>query len=129
LVRYRISATEMNNLARGVHGLAGLLLSAGANQVFTGMPDCSVVSDSQQLKQLPGSLLESSDNIMTVHIMSSCPMGEDLSRCAVDSWGKVHGQSGLYVSDVSALCTSPGVNPQGTIMALAKRNSEYFLSA
>ncbi len=88
LVRYRISATEMNNLARGVHGLAGLLLAAGANQVFTGLPDCSVVSDSQQLKQLPESLLESSDNIMTVHIMSSCPMGEDLKRCAVNSWGK-----------------------------------------
>jgi choline dehydrogenase-like flavoprotein len=129
LVRYRISATEMNNLARGVHGLAGLLLAAGANQVFTGLPDCSVVSDSQQLKQLPESLLESSDNIMTVHIMSSCPMGEDLKRCAVNSWGQVHGHSGLYVSDVSTLCTSPGVNPQGTIMALAKRNSEYFLGA
>jgi choline dehydrogenase-like flavoprotein len=127
LVRYRISARELNNLGQGVQGLARILLSAGANRVFTGLPECSEVTDSQQLTALPASLASSVDNIMTIHMMASCPMGEDRQRATVDSWGRVHGQTGLYVADVSILCSSPGVNPQGTIMALAKRNSEHFL--
>ena len=127
LVRYRISAVEMDNLGRGIQGLARLLLAAGAKQVFTGLPALPVVTNEQQLTQLPDSLSAAADNIMTVHLMASCPMGENRKLAAVNSWGRVHGQAGLYVADVSTLCTSPGVNPQGTIMALAKRNSEHFL--
>jgi choline dehydrogenase-like flavoprotein len=128
LVRYRVSAGELENLGRGTQGLTRLLLSSGANQVFTGLPDCPVVSNQQQVDQLPTTLTRAIDTIMTVHLMASCPMGEDRKRTAVDSWGRVHGHPGLHICDVSTLCTSPGVNPQGTIMALAKRNSDYFLS-
>ena len=108
-------------------GLASLLLSAGAEQVFTGLRALPAVSNSQQLAELPESLAADADNIMTVHLMSSCPMGENRRMTAVNSWGRVHGYTGLYVADVSTLCSSPGVNPQGTIMALAKRSSDHFL--
>jgi choline dehydrogenase-like flavoprotein len=128
LVRYQASARELNNLGQGMQGLARVLLSAGATQVFTGLVDSPVVSNQQQVDKLPVTLSNVIDNIMTVHLMASCPMGEDRKRTAVNSWGQVHGQPGLHVSDVSTLCTSPGVNPQGTIMALAKRNSDYFLN-
>ena len=85
------------------------------------------MTNEKQLTDLPDSLAAEADNIMTVHLMASCPMGEDRRVAAVNSWGRVHGHSGLYVADVSTLCTSPGVNPQGTIMALAKRSSDHFL--
>jgi choline dehydrogenase-like flavoprotein len=39
----------------------------------------------------------------------------------------VHGQEGLYIADASLLCTAPGVNPQGSIMAFARRNALHFL--
>ncbi len=55
-------------------------------------------------------------------------MGEDRSKCATDSFGRVHGFKNLYVSDASLLCTAPGVNPQGSIMALARRNVMKFLA-
>ena len=32
----------------------------------------------------------------------------------------------LYVNDASLLPTSPGVNPQGTIMAIARRNATHW---
>ncbi|MGI9290031.1 MAG: GMC family oxidoreductase, partial [Gammaproteobacteria bacterium] len=127
LVRYSLSAIEMNNLGRGIQGLASLLLSAGAKQVFTGLRALPSVTNSQQLAELPESLAANADNIMTVHQMASCPMGENRRVTAVNSWGRVHGYTGLYVADVSSFCTSPGINPQGTIMALAKRTSEHFL--
>jgi len=33
----------------------------------------------------------------------------------------------LYINDGSMLPDSPGVNPQGTIMAMARRNAFHFL--
>jgi choline dehydrogenase-like flavoprotein len=64
---------------------------------------------------------------MTIHLFSSCPMGEDKRRCVADSFGRVHGQEELYIADASLLCTAPGVNPQGSIMAFARRNALHFL--
>jgi choline dehydrogenase-like flavoprotein len=54
-------------------------------------------------------------------------MGEDRSVCATDSFGRVHGFRNLYVNDASLLCGAPGVNPQGTIMAIVRRNAMKFL--
>jgi choline dehydrogenase-like flavoprotein len=54
-------------------------------------------------------------------------MGEDRMRCTADSFGRVHGSEGLFIADASLLCGAPGVNPQGTIMALARRNALRFL--
>ena len=127
LVRYNVSKQEFRNLGDGVKGLTRVLLAAGAQRVFTGLVTDPVIDSLQQTDRLPNILTPDASNIMTVHLMASCPMGEDKHRAAVNSWGRVHGYAGLYVSDVSTLCSSPGVNPQGTIMALARRNSDHFL--
>ncbi|MGH7898915.1 MAG: GMC oxidoreductase, partial [Candidatus Binatia bacterium] len=47
-------------------------------------------------------------------------------RCAVDSFGRVFGFENLYVNDGSMLPDSPGVNPQATIMAFARRNAIHL---
>lgn len=127
VVRYRVSQTELDNLGKGIKALARSLLAVGATKVHTGTRDRPIVTALDQVDDMPNSLTANTDNVMTVHLMASCPMGEDRKKAAVNSWGRVHGHAGLYVSDVSTLCTSPGVNPQGTIMALALRNSEHFL--
>jgi hypothetical protein len=56
------------------------------------------------------------------------PHGEDPRRCATDSFGRVRGRTVCLSNDASLLCTAPGVNPQGTIMALARRNALHFLN-
>src|SRR5205814_5986539 len=40
---------------------------------------------------------------ITVHPLGGCPMGVDVERGVVDSWGRVFGHDGLYVADGSAL--------------------------
>jgi choline dehydrogenase-like flavoprotein len=122
-----VSEAEFNNLGKGVKALTRVLLAAGAKQVYTGLSKLPRIESLPETDAMPNTLTPDAANIMTVHLMSSCPMGEDKRKAAVNSWGRVHGHTGLYVSDVSTLCTSPGVNPQGTIMALALRNSEHFL--
>jgi choline dehydrogenase-like flavoprotein len=54
-------------------------------------------------------------------------MGENRRRAAVNSFGRMHGLSGLRVADASLLPTAPGVNPQGSVMAFARRNALQFL--
>jgi choline dehydrogenase-like flavoprotein len=85
------------------------------------------MSSADDAAKLPRTLQNGQANLMTIHLFSSCPMGENRERCATDSFGRVHGFENLFVSDASLLCSAPGVNPQGTIMALAHRNARAFL--
>ena len=36
------------------------------------------------------------------------------------------GSKTFIVADASLLCTAPGVNPQGSVMAFARRNAPSF---
>jgi choline dehydrogenase-like flavoprotein len=54
-------------------------------------------------------------------------MGENRDLCAADSFGRVRGVDKLRIADASLLCTAPGVNPQGSIMAICRRNALHFL--
>jgi choline dehydrogenase-like flavoprotein len=47
---------------------------------------------------------------------------------AVDSFGRLKGYDNVIVADGSVLPGAPGVNPQGTIMALAMRAADAFLA-
>ena len=64
---------------------------------------------------------------MTIHAFSTCPMGQDRGRTVADSFGRVHEAIGLHIADASLLCGPPGVNPQGSIMAFARRNALALL--
>jgi choline dehydrogenase-like flavoprotein len=81
----------------------------------------------EDLNKLPAIVPNASTNLMTIHLFSSCPMGENKNICAADSYGKLHGVDGVYINDASLLPTALGVNPQGSIMAFALRNTNHFI--
>jgi choline dehydrogenase-like flavoprotein len=127
LVRYRLSGSDRRDLADGVRKLTQMLLHAGAVAVYPGVggvPECRSLDE---LSRIPAMLPIGRENLMTIHLFSSCPMGENPARCATDSFGKVNGFKNLFVSDASLLCGAPGVNPQGSVMAFARRNALHFL--
>jgi len=127
LVRYRLGREDLCNLSDAVGELSHLLLEAGAKEVFPTVRGMRAITRPDDLTDIPRPLPAQRTNLSTVHLSSSCPMGENRARCSVDSFGQVHDQRGLYVSDASILCGAPGVNPQGTIMAFARRNALAFL--
>ena len=127
LVRYGLTTADRRNLADGLHKLAQILFASGATELFPSLTHGAVLRDGNSLGKLPEVLPDGLANLMTIHLFSSCPMGEDRSRCATDSFGRVHGFKNLFVNDASLLCTAPGVNPQGSIMAIARRNALKFL--
>ena len=114
-------------LACGLRRLAHLLFAAGARSLST--PPCPERGHSWRLttsRHCPP--LCRATKLMTVHLCSSVPMGERRDRCPADSYGRVRGVGGLRVNDASLLPSAPGINPQGTIMAIAARNCAQFLA-
>jgi choline dehydrogenase-like flavoprotein len=127
LLRYELSEDDARHLSLGLARLASLLLAAGAEEVFPsvwGVP--SIKTEAEAAHWLGEVIPRNRLSLVTVHAFSSCPMGERKDLCAADSYGKVFGFSNLFINDASMLPDSPGVNPQGTIMALARRNAARF---
>lgn len=129
LIRYQLGPQDLRDLASGLRKLSQLLLAAGARIVFPSLAGGREIHAEDELTKIPGTLTASRSNLMTIHLFSSCPMGEDQSRCAVDSLGRVHGVPNLIVNDASIIPTAVGVNPQGTVMALARRNTLHAMGA
>jgi choline dehydrogenase-like flavoprotein len=127
LVRYALTEGDRRNLADGVKQLSRLLFEAGASKLYPSLTRGAALNSNQCLGKLPDVLPAGLASLMTIHLFSSCPMGEDESKGATDSFGRVHRFKNLFVNDASLLCTAPGVNPQGSIMALARRNALKFL--
>lgn len=127
VLKYELSDVDVRHLSQGLARLSTLLLAAGASEVYPcvyGLP--KITSELDSVRWLDESLPRSALSLTTVHGFSTCPIGERPERCAADSYGKVHGLTNLYLGDASMLPDSPGINPQGTIMAIARRNALNF---
>ncbi len=128
LIRYELTDADMAAMGQGLSHLGRLLFEAGARELYSpveGQPPLRSPADLDRLLQLPHGTAVA---VSTIHLFSSLPMGEDRSRCAVDSYGRLHGFDNVSVHDASILPTSPGVNPQGTIMAITRRNTAALLA-
>jgi choline dehydrogenase-like flavoprotein len=123
IIRYALSMEDELNLNRGLARLAALLLAAGAREVYPAVHGLPVIkSELEAIRLLDSPVGAKAMSLTTVHAFSSCPIGERTDRCAADSFGKVHFHDNLFVNDASMLPDSPGVNPQGSVMAFARRN-------
>ena len=63
------------------------------------------------------------------HLFGGTAMGEDPKRSVCDTRGRVRGVEGLAVVDASIIPSTLGVNPQHTIMALARCVAEDMIEA
>jgi choline dehydrogenase-like flavoprotein len=127
LVRYALGEADMRDLADGTRKLCELLFAAGADALYPTVDGSSPLAGIDDLRRVADPLPQGRTSLMSIHLFSSCPMGEDKRRCVADSFGRVHGQEDLYIADASLLCTAPGVNPQGSVMAFARRNALHFM--
>jgi choline dehydrogenase-like flavoprotein len=130
VVRYDFTKNDLHNLSQGFARLGQLLFAAGAEKIFPAVQGMNYLSDRlESIRWLDEDLPKGRLSLTTVHAFASCPMGENEDICAADSFGKVYGIENLYLNDASMLPDSPGTNPQGTIMALARRNALHFISS
>jgi len=128
LVSYRLTDGDLSRLARSLIHLGELLFASGAERLYPSVTNAPAVDSPRQLVKLWDAVTRTRSNLMTIHLFSSVGMGERREVTGADSHGRVWGFSNLYVNDASLLPDAPGVNPQGTIMAIASRNCERFLA-
>jgi choline dehydrogenase-like flavoprotein len=123
LVRVDQSAADLAELSEGLLRLAEALFAAGAVKIYPCIAGYPVLHSAADLHLLPRTLPAGDSSATSVHVFSSCPMGENRALSAADSFGRVHGADRLYIADASLLCGPTVVNPQGTVMAIAHRNA------
>ena len=125
--KFRLSDDDAVNLTSGMIRLSEVLFQGGAERLFPGISNAGPwesIKDAHQ--ELSAPIEMSRMKLSTVHMTSTCPIGENKTICAVDSQGKIFGIKNVYVGDASAIPSAPGVNPQGTVMALATLNARKF---
>ncbi len=122
LIRYNLADRDVVRLQRGASLVARMFLAAGAERVLTGIAALPMVEKHDQVDKLSGLRLRPRDFELTAyHPLGTARMGHDARRSVVDTDLQAHDLPGLYVCDGSVIPTSPAVNPQVTIMALAMR--------
>jgi choline dehydrogenase-like flavoprotein len=122
MVTYHLTRSDLMLLGKGLEHLTHLALAAGANRVWASMRGAPCATSPDQANLLARNISRSNISLMSVHLFSSVPMGEH-SSCPADSFGRLKAESCITINDASLLPTAPGVNPQGTIMAIAHRNA------
>lgn len=130
-VQYTPTRADMLRIRDGVVTLSRLMFAAGAREVYHGIAGVkTVLRDPAEVSLLEErEHAQSQYNIVASHLFASCPAGSNPSNSAVGPDLAVHGVTGLYVMDSSALPTNMGVNPQHSIMGVVWRAAEKLAQA
>lgn len=128
LVTFRLPAADFARLQSAMGRLLLVLHAAGSDWVVASVHAGQAITREAQIPEEVARMSRRTVDVMTVHVCSSVPMGERQDICAVDSHGASHEVAGLIVNDASIVNGAPGINPQGTVMALAIRNAEHYLT-
>ena len=129
IVRYDLHPDDAERLRRGFALLADIWWAAGAREILVplaGVPGLRR-GDSGPLRR--ARVRPRDVKAMAFHPLGTARAGADPARAVVDPDLQVHGVRGLYVADGSAVPSSPQVNPQVTIMALAVRLGRALAAA
>jgi choline dehydrogenase-like flavoprotein len=124
-VRYDLSDFDQSRFVRGVQLLSELFFAAGARRVYTPFAAQPALDHPSQIERLSrvNPRVEETE-YFTAHLMGTCRMSARAEEGVVSPRGEVWGVRGLYVADASVMPGTIGVNPQVTIMALARLIAE-----
>jgi choline dehydrogenase-like flavoprotein len=121
IMTYRMSPKDRALIPEIIRRLAQPFLEAGANELYLPILGSEPVNRDKfasfDLETVSPQRYECSSQ----HPLGTVRMGTSKRHSVVDDHGRVWGTRGLHVVDGGILPTSLGVNPQWTIMAMARR--------
>jgi hypothetical protein len=129
LVRYNIDRADIGKLVVALEAMGRLLFAAGAVEVLTGLPGATTVTSQAALQDVLRSSNPRSLHLAAFHPTGTAAAGADEQVCPVSETGRLRGVGGVWVADASILPSSPEVNPQLAIMALALAVANEVVSA
>ncbi len=129
LVRYNIERADIGKLVVALEAMGRLLFAAGAVEVLTGLPGATTVTSQAALQDVLRSSNPRSLHLAAFHPTGTAAAGADEQLCPVNETGRLRGVEGVWVADASIPPSSPEVNPQLAIMALALAVADEVVSA
>jgi choline dehydrogenase-like flavoprotein len=128
VVRYTLNRADMERFRKGMAIVARTHFAAGAKAIIPGVYGLPYKLGPDDVKLLEEGPLDPRCYVAILsHLFGGCAMGKDPASAVCDERGRVHGYEGLVIADASAIPTNLGVNPQHTIMALARLFAEELL--
>ena len=128
LPTYRMNAVDARRYSVGVATAAEVLFAAGATKVYPGIAGIDSITSLDEVRDLKeNGVAPERMRLSAFHPMGTVRAGADPAKSVVDPWGRHHSVSNLWVADASVFPNCVGVNPQMTIMALAKRSAEMLI--
>ena len=124
---YTPRPNDLRRLGRGLRTLAEVLLEAGARRVMLNTWDNCTYTDRASLARIE----RAASDPAAITLASSHPQGGNAlsrrpARGVVDEHFRVHGFDNLYVCDASVFPGSVQVNPQLTVMSLARYAASHI---
>lgn len=120
-VNYTFNAADVARLRFGLAEICRLMFAAGAKSVSPGVYGLPTSIGPDQVHLVAeGPTDPRAYFAVLTHLFGGCGMGPDPKTSVVDADGRVHDAERLWVVDAAAIPTTLGVNPQHTIMALAR---------
>ena len=127
-VQYSFNRADMERLRKGLALLARSQFAAGAKKVVPGIYGLPYAIGPDQVGLIEeGPLDPRAYVVISSHLFGGTVMDRDPAKGVCDARGRVHGYEGLVVADASVIPSTLGVNPQHTIMALARTFAEAML--
>ncbi len=124
-IRYDPTPRDMMQLRRGLRFAAELLFAAGAREVWPGVHGLpETLKPGQEALLEAGSADPRAYSWIVSHMFGTARMARRASAGVVGHDFAVHGVSNLVVADSAVFPTNIGVNPQHTIMAVARLCAE-----
>lgn len=128
-VRYSPGPEDMAAFRLGLKVSAQLCFAAGAHTILPGLygfPER--VHDMKAMDRLLEGLTDVRQmNMIATHLFGTAKMGSDPRFSVVDARFQSHAVSRLWIADSSTFPSNLGVNPQHTIMAMARQASHHIL--
>ncbi|MFO0697277.1 MAG: GMC family oxidoreductase [Polyangiales bacterium] len=130
MVTYTLNERDMRVFREGTYLVAKMHFAAGAKHVLPGVHGLPYSIGPDQVELLREGPLDPRAYVaIQSHLFGGAVMGADPRKAVCDANGKVYGYEGLYVVDAAVLPTTLGVNPQHTIMGMAKYFADRLLDA
>jgi choline dehydrogenase-like flavoprotein len=120
-ITYRLSRLDAARLGFGIARAAELFYAAGAREVYPQVGGIPVLPRARinDLEVSPPGARRL--RLEAFHPLGTARMDVDRSRGVAGIDGAVHGYRDLYIADASLFCSSIGVNPMMTVIAMASR--------
>ncbi len=117
IVSYRFDPDDLSKIRIALRRTADILFQAGAIELYMPVIGMDKVNSLSELDRKLDGITPANLEIITVHVMASCPMGPDPATSVTDPDGRLWNMKNILVTDASVLPSNMGTSPQGTIMA------------